>query len=272
MPAPTCHPVQLAIQYLSPVILVSLYQINMTELAQIFITCIVDTLYPEVGEAVVRVLQRAGAQVGFPSGQTCCGQPAFNAGMRPEARRMAEQTIRILEDAVGPVVLPSGSCTGMIRHGYLELFAGDPEWLPRAKALAERTYEFTEFLVDVLGVKDLAARHPGKITYHPSCHLMRDLGVTQQPRTLLSAVAQADLVELPHGEECCGFGGLFSVEYAEISDAMLERKIANIESTGADLVVSCDAGCISNISGGLHRRGRQSPKAVHIAQILDQTP
>jgi L-lactate dehydrogenase complex protein LldE len=245
---------------------------HMTQPAQIFITCIVDTLYPQVGEAVVRVLQRAGAQVDFPAGQTCCGQPALNAGMRPEARRMAEQTIRILEHAAGPVVLPSGSCTGMIRHGYPELFAGDPEWQPRAKSLAERTYEFTEFLVDVLGVKDLAARYPGTLTYHPSCHLLRDLGVTQQPHALLSAIEGAVLVELPHGDECCGFGGLFSVEYAEISDAMLERKIANIESTGADLVVSCDAGCISNINGGLHRRRKQSPKAVHIAQILDQIP
>jgi L-lactate dehydrogenase complex protein LldE len=185
---------------------------------------------------------------------------------------MAKQTLRILEEAAGSVVLPSGSCTGMIRHGYPELFAGDPEWWPRAQALAERTYEFTEFLVDVLGVKDLAARYPGTLTYHPSCHLMRDLGVTQQPRALLSAVGDAKLVELPHGEECCGFGGLFSVEYAEISNAMLERKIANIESTGADLVVSCDAGCISNMNGGLHRRGKHSPEAVHIAQVLDQVP
>jgi L-lactate dehydrogenase complex protein LldE len=242
----------------------------MTQPAQIFVTCIVDTLYPEIGEAVVRVLERAGAQVDFPSDQTCCGQPAFNAGMRPEAKRMAKQTIQVLEATAGPVVLPSGSCTGMIRHGYLELFAGDPEWLPRAKVLAERTYEFTEFLVDVLGVQDLAAHYPGLLTYHPSCHLMRDLGVREQPRALLSRLQNANITELPHAEECCGFGGLFSVEYPEISDAMLERKIANIEASGAELVVSCDAGCMSNINGGLHRRGKQSPKAVHIAQILDQ--
>ena len=241
----------------------------MSQPAQIFVTCIVDTLYPEVGEAVVRVLQRAGAQVEFPLDQTCCGQPAFNAGMRLEARRMAKQTVRVLEAVPGPVVLPSGSCTGMIRHGYAELFAGDPDWLPRAKDLAARTFEFTEFLVDVLGVQDLAARYPGTLTYHPSCHLMRDLGVVEQPRILLSAVRDANFIELPHGEECCGFGGLFSVEYPGISNAMMARKIANIEASGAELVISCDAGCISNINGGLHRRGKQSPKAVHIAQILD---
>jgi L-lactate dehydrogenase complex protein LldE len=242
----------------------------MTQPAQIFITCIVDTLYPEVGEAVVRVLERAGARVEFPLDQTCCGQPAFNAGMRLEARRMAKQTVQVLETAPGPVVLPSGSCTGMIRHGYAELFAGDPDWLPRAKDLAARTFEFTEFLVDVLGVQDLAARYPGTLTYHPSCHLMRDLGVVEQPRILLSAVRDAHLIDLPHAEECCGFGGLFSVEYPEISNAMMERKIANIEASGAELIISCDAGCISNINGGLHRRGKQSPKAVHIAQILDR--
>ena len=182
---------------------------------------------------------------------------------------MAKQTVQVLETAPGPVVLPSGSCTGMIRHGYAELFAGDPDWLPRAKDLAARTFEFTEFLVDVLGVQDLAARYPGTLTYHPSCHLMRDLGVVEQPRILLSAVRDAHLIDLPHAEECCGFGGLFSVEYPEISNAMMERKIANIEASGAELVISCDAGCISNINGGLHRRGKQSPKAVHIAQILD---
>jgi L-lactate dehydrogenase complex protein LldE len=242
----------------------------MAQPVQIFVTCIVDTLYPEVGEAVVRVLERAGARAEFPLDQTCCGQPAFNAGMRLEARRMAKQTVQVLETAPGPVVLPSGSCTGMIRHGYAELFAGDPDWLSRARDLAARTFEFTEFLVDVLGVQDLAAHYPGTLSYHPSCHLMRDLGVTKQPRVLLSAVRDAHLIDLPHAEECCGFGGLFSVEYPEISNAMLERKIANIETSQADLVVSCDAGCISNINGGLHRRGKQSPKAVHIAQILDR--
>jgi L-lactate dehydrogenase complex protein LldE len=158
----------------------------------------------------------------------------------------------------------------MIRHGYPELFAEDHEWLPRAQALAERTFELTEFLVDQLGVTDLGARYPGKLTYHASCHLLRDLGVNAQPQALLANVRDAELVELPYATECCGFGGVFSVEHPEISTAMLERKIANIEASGASLVVSCDGGCITNINGGLHRRGKPQ-RAVHIAQILAQT-
>jgi L-lactate dehydrogenase complex protein LldE len=240
----------------------------MIQTAQLFITCIVDTLYPEVGESVVRVLRRAGVRVEFPGQQTCCGQPAFNAGLRSEARRMAEYNLRILEATSGPVILPSGSCTAMIRHGYLELFDGDSTWLDKAKALAERTYEFSEFLVDVLAIEDFQARFDGKLTYHASCHLLRDLGVRRQPHELLSAVRNAEIIELPHNDECCGFGGLFSIEHPHISSAMLARKLANIQTTGADLVVSCDAGCITNINGGLHRQGKL-PLAVHLAQILD---
>jgi len=237
---------------------------------QLFVTCIVDTLYPETGEAVVRVLERAGAQVGFPSGQTCCGQPAFNAGLRPLARQMAEHTIQVLEAAPGPVILPSGSCSAMVRHGYPELFGDDPDWLPRAKALAGRTYEFTEFLVDVLGVTDLGSCFPGSLTYHSSCHLLRDLGVKDQPRLLLGSVREAQIVDLPHAEECCGFGGLFSIEHPEISAAMAARKVENIQASGASLVVSCDAGCIANMNGSLHRQGC-SQRAIHIAEVLDRT-
>jgi L-lactate dehydrogenase complex protein LldE len=237
---------------------------------QLFVTCIIDTLYPEVGEAVVKVLRRAGVGVEFPAGQTCCGQPAFNAGMRLQALPIAMHTIQVFENTQGPVVVPSGSCADMIRHGYLELFADDPAWLPRARALADRTFELTEFLVDQLGVTDLGARHPGKLTYHASCHLLRDLGVDSQPRALLANVRDAELVELPYATECCGFGGVFSAEHPEISSAMLERKISYIEATGAPLVVSCDGGCVTNINGGLHRRGKPQ-RAVHIAQILAQT-
>lgn len=236
---------------------------------QLFVTCIIDTLYPEVGESVVHVLERAGVRVTFPAGQTCCGQPAFNAGMRAQARAVAIHTIQVFEADPSPVVVPSGSCCAMIRHSYLELFAEDPVWLPRARALAARTYEFTEFLVDVLGVTDLGARHSGDLTYHASCHLLRDLGVRQAPRRLLENVRGARLVDLPQGEDCCGFGGVFSVEHPEISAAMLERKIANIEASGAPLVVACDSGCLTNINGGLHRGGK-TQRVVHIAQILDQ--
>jgi L-lactate dehydrogenase complex protein LldE len=234
---------------------------------QLFVTCIIDTLYPKVGEAVVKVLQRAGVSVEFPAGQTCCGQPAFNAGMRAQAQPIARHTIQVFEKTSGPVVVPSGSCAAMIRHGYLELFAEDQEWLTRARALAERTFELTEFLVDRLGVTDLGASFPGKLTYHASCHLLRNLGVDSQPRALLAKVRQVELVELPYTTDCCGFGGVFSAEHPEISTAMLERKIANIEASGAPVVVSCDGGCITNINGGLHRM-RKAPRAVHIAEIL----
>ena len=242
----------------------------MPKVVQLMITCILDTFYPATGEAVVRVLERAGVEVQVPRWQTCCGQPAFNAGLRRDARRMAQHTIEAFEKAPGDVVIPSGSCAGMIRHQYAELFAGDPAWLPRARALAQRTYELSEYLVDVLGVTDLGARVPGKITYHSSCHLLREMGIDRQPRLLLASVQQVELVELPGTQECCGFGGVFSVEHPEISAAMVERKIASLESTGAGAVVACDAGCIANINGALRRRGK-APQAVYIAEILDMT-
>jgi L-lactate dehydrogenase complex protein LldE len=240
----------------------------MAEMVQLFITCILDTLYPDIAESVCRVLEKAGAVLSVPPGQTCCGQPAFNAGMRAQARRMAIHTIQAFETAPGAVVVPSGSCAAMIRHSYPELFASDPEWLPRAKALAGRTYELTEYLVDVLGVINLGAYYQGKLTYHASCHLLRELGVERQPKALLAQVQGAELVELPESQECCGFGGVFSLEHPEVSAAMLERKLSNIEASGAPIVVSCDAGCITNINGGLHRQGK-TQRAVHIAEILD---
>jgi L-lactate dehydrogenase complex protein LldE len=239
----------------------------MGETVQLFVTCLVDTLYPQVGEAVVHVLRRAGVQVEFPTGQTCCGQPAFNAGMRSQARAIAIHTIRVFEKTSRPVVIPSGSCAAMLRHSYLELFADDPVWLPRARSLAERTYEFTEFLVDYLGVTDIGAHYSGRLTYHPSCHLQRGLGIDHQPITLLGAVQGVELVQLPKADECCGFGGVFSVEHPEVSAAMLSRKIENFDSSGSPLLVACDAGCIANINGGLQRMGKPQ-LAVHIAEIL----
>jgi L-lactate dehydrogenase complex protein LldE len=250
----------------------------MPETVQLFMTCIIDTFYPDIGKAVLRVLERAGIQVAIPKNQTCCGQPAFNAGMRSQAREMAIQTIRVFEAAPGSVVVPSGSCAAMIRHSYLELFAEDETWLPRARALAERTYELTEYLVDVLGVTDVGAQFHGPVTYHSSCHLLRELGVDRQPKALLGAVIEKEgsqsekpvpmqTITLPHADECCGFGGVFSVEHPHISAAMLERKMANIESTGAQTVVVCDAGCLMHIAGGLHRKGKKV-KVAHIAEIL----
>lgn len=239
----------------------------MTDIIQLFITCLLDSLYPSTAYSVVKIFQHLGIQVEVPPGQTCCGQPAFNAGLRLQASPIARHTIQVFERTEGPVVIPSGSCAAMIRIGYLELFAEDPIWLPRARQLAERTFELTEFLVDVLGVTDLGARWPGKLTYHASCHLLRELGVDRQPRLLLSAVRDAELVELPGAADCCGFGGVFSVEHPEISTAMLARKMDHIEASGAPLVVACDAGCITNIQGGLKRAGRPQ-RVVHIADIL----
>jgi len=239
----------------------------MPETVQLMITCLVDTFFPEVGEAMVKVLERAGVQVEFPSEQTCCGQPAFNAGLRSEARPLAEHTIRVFEATGGYIIIPSGSCAVMLRQGYLELFADDPPWLERANRLANRSFEFTEYLVDHLGITDLGASWSGKLTYHASCHLLRGLGVDRQPRLLLSRVQGAEVVELPHVEECCGFGGVFSVEHPELSAEMLKRKISNLESTQAPTLVVCDSGCLMNIQGGL-KRMKRAQKVVHIAEVL----
>lgn len=234
---------------------------------QLFITCIIDTLYPDIGHSVIKVFNRVGVKVEFPSDQTCCGQPAFNAGMRQQTLPVARHTIQVLEKTRGAVIVPSGSCAAMIRHSYLELFADQPQWLERARTLAERTYEFSEYLVDVLGITDVGAHFPARIAYHGSCHLLRELGVDAQPRALLAAVKGAQLVELPGWDECCGFGGVFSVEHPEISSAMLARKCANIERSGAEVIVSCDTGCLTNINGGLKRLGKK-PIGMHLAQVL----
>lgn len=239
----------------------------MSKNVQLLVTCIIDTLYPEIGEAVVRVLQKSGLSVEFPAGQTCCGQPAFNGGMRSEARIMAEHTIKVFEENPGDVVIPSGSCTGMIKHGYAELFADDPEWLKRARNLADRSFELTQYLVDVLEISDFDAKFTGTITYHPSCHLLREVGIDRQPQMLLDNIQGADFSVLPKSEECCGFGGLFSIEHPEISKEMLERKITNLLSSEAETLIACDAGCIAHISGGLHRR-KIEREVLHIAEIL----
>ncbi|PWH19515.1 MAG: Fe-S oxidoreductase [Anaerolineae bacterium] len=239
----------------------------MSNTVQLFVTCIIDTFYPEIGKAVVQVLNRVGKTVEFPTGQTCCGQPAFNAGLRDQARPIAMHTIKIFEKTRGEIVIPSGSCASMIRHHYQELFENDPDWQKRAKTFADRVYELSEYLVDHLGMTDLGARFPHKITYHSSCHLLRELGVDRQPRALLEQVREAEFIELPYTTDCCGFGGVFSVEHPEISAAMLERKITNIDATGASYVVTCDAGCMTNINGGLHRLGKPQ-RALHIAEVL----
>jgi len=235
--------------------------------AQLFVTCLVDTFFPEIGEAMVRVLQRAGVSVDFPGDQTCCGQPPFNAGLRGSARKIAEHTVRVLEAAEGDVVMPSGSCAHMIRHNYAELFAHEPSWLARSNALAARTYEFSEYLIDVLAVTEWDAHWEGPIAYHPTCHLHRGLGIDRQPRALLGMLRGAEVRVLAEAEDCCGFGGIFSVEHPELSAEMLHRKISNFQALDAPTLVVCDTGCLMHIQGGL-QRGKHPQKVMHIAQLL----
>jgi L-lactate dehydrogenase complex protein LldE len=244
---------------------------------QLFVTCLVDSFYPQVGEAVVDVFSRLGVTVDFPRGQTCCGQPNFNAGLRDEARPIAQHTIRVFErlpkslktsEVLPDIVVPSGSCAHMLRHNYAELFADDPIWLPRAQALAARTFEFTEYLVDKLGVTNLGARWDGPLAYHPACHLHRGLGVDRQPRELLANVRGAEIRELPEAEDCCGFGGIFSIEHPELSAEFLKRKISNLEKTESPTLVVADSGCLMHIAGGLHRQ-KKPHRVMHIVEILN---
>lgn len=235
---------------------------------QLFITCLVDSFFPETGEAVVGVLNRLGVNVDFAPEQTCCGQPQFNAGLRKDARAIAERTIALFENTQGDVVTPSGSCAHQFRHNYLELFEGDSVWLPRAQALAARTYEFTEYLVDKLGAADVGASWRGLLTYHPSCHTLRGINVDRQPRLLLQNVKGAELIELPNAQECCGFGGVMSVEHPELSAEWLKRKIKNLDETKSPTLVVTDAGCQMHIAGGLHRQGKIQ-QVKHIAEVLN---
>jgi len=234
--------------------------------ATLFVTCMVDTIYPEIGESVVAVLERLGVEVSFPPDQTCCGQPAFNSGHWDEARVVAGRNIEVLR-GTGDVVVPSGSCTTMLRHFYAELFAGNPAMLAAVHDLEQRTFEFTEYLVDVLGVSDVHAVFPHTITIHDACHGLRGLGIKAQPRALLQSVTGASVTELPGAEECCGFGGLFAVKLPHISEAMLQRKVDRIEGTEAEVVVTCDASCMTQINGRLSRQGSRC-RAMHIAEVL----
>jgi L-lactate dehydrogenase complex protein LldE len=233
--------------------------------ATLFVSCLVDQIYPEVGMASADLLERHGVEVHVPKGLTCCGQMAFNAGYRDDARVVAGRTLEILRGQ-GDVVLPSGSCASMIRHLYGELFQGTPHQ-SAAEDLVARTYELTEYLVDVLGVTDVGARFDGSITYHDACHGLRFLGLQQQARALLSEVGDAQIVPLRGCDECCGFGGLFALKMADISEAMLKRKIAAIDESGADLVVLGDVSCMTQIAGGLRRAGSKV-RARHIAEVL----
>lgn len=232
----------------------------------LFVTCLIDQFFPEVGLSVVRVLRKLGSEVDFPAGQTCCGQPAFNTGYRTEARDLAKRFIQIFEDSEY-VVAPSGSCISMVRVFYPELFRHEPDWLKKAEALAARSYEFTEFVVNVLGVEDVGASYTGKVALHQSCHLLRELNVRSEPGRLLRAVKGIEIVELERSDSCCGFGGMFSIKYPHISGGILEDKIDSIEKSGADVVVAGDVGCLMHIGGGLSRQLRAT-RTMHIAELL----
>lgn len=232
----------------------------------LFVPCLVDAFFPEVAEATVTVLQKAGCAVTCPPGQTCCGQPAFNAGYRQEAAVAAKRFIGLFESQ-DTIVTPSGSCAAMVRHHYPELFAEDPLWRDRARRVADKTFEFCQFLVDVAGVTDVGARLAAKVTYHASCHLNNGLGVDAQPRALIGAVRDLELVEMAEAGRCCGFGGTFSIKYPEISTALVQAKVDTILATGADVVTGADMGCLMNIKGRLLRLNAPV-RVMHIVEIL----
>jgi L-lactate dehydrogenase complex protein LldE len=233
----------------------------------LFITCLVDQLYPEVGVSMVKVLRGAGCEVVFDDRQTCCGQPAFNTGYRKEARKFAERFIALFEESDAEVIVaPSGSCVAMVKH-FHELFPDDEDWRRRAENIASKTHEFSSFLVNVLGLEKTGASFTGRITWHDACHGLRELGLKDEPRLLLNNIENAEFVELKNSDACCGFGGTFSVKYPEISTAILDNKIDAIRDSGVDAVVSCDASCLMQIAGRLSRTGSKV-KTMHIAEIL----
>ncbi len=234
---------------------------------QLFATCLIETIRPEAGMAVVEVLERLGYTVEYPEGQTCCGQPAFNGGLWDDARAMAKHTLDVLNRSDAPIIVPSGSCADMIVHHYPELFKDDAVYKPLAESVAKRTYEFSQFLVDVVGVEKVSARFDGKIVYHPSCHLLRGLNVKDQPQKILDRIEGLEVCEQQGKEECCGFGGLFSVKMSDISGAMMDRKIESIKATGAKTVVGCDVSCLMHIGGGMHRKGLEI-ETKHLAELL----
>jgi L-lactate dehydrogenase complex protein LldE len=234
--------------------------------ASIMITCLGDLFFPEVGVAMVTVLRRLGVTVDFPEGQTCCGMPLFNSGYHADAAIVAARTVKLFERSEH-VVVPSGSCAWMVRAEYPGLLERDPALERAARSLAGRTHELSQFLVDVLGVESVGSTFRGTVTYHDSCHLLRGLGESRSPRTLLANVAGVDLVELPGSDECCGFGGSFSVRLPAVSTAILDKKLDSVETTGADCLVACDAGCLMQMGGGLSRRNSRV-RALHLAQVL----
>lgn len=232
----------------------------------LFVTCIVDQLFPKVGVSVVEVLERLGFQVDFPERQTCCGQPAFNSGYRDEARQVARHFLDVFADA-DYIVVPSGSCTSMVSHHFADIFESEPENLERALRLAPKVFEFSRFLLEVAGVEDVGARLDEIVTYHDSCHALRELQIKDGPRRLLANVRGLEVREMDAADECCGFGGTFSVKFAEVSGGMARAKIDSILRTGASTVVSLDSSCLMQLHGALSRAGLPV-RTMHLAEVL----
>lgn len=236
----------------------------------LFVTCLVDQLFPQVGLATARVLERVGCRVNFSEKFTCCGQPAFNSGYWEEALDVAKYFLNVLDELedYDYIVMPSGSCTSMVKHHYEELFGHlAPSELDRVRRIAAKVYELSQFLVDVIGAEDVGARFEGVATYHDGCHALRELGVRDQPRKLLSKVRGLTLVEMDIPDECCGFGGTFSAKFYPVSGAMVRKKIEAISKTGAQFVVSTDSSCLMQIQGALRRAGLKV-QVVHLAEVL----
>jgi L-lactate dehydrogenase complex protein LldE len=233
----------------------------------LFVTCLVDLMRPRIGFAALALLERAGCEVHVPGTQTCCGQPGYNSGDRKGARRLAEKTIAEFEP-YEYVVAPSGSCAGMIRTHYPELFADAPDWRNRVEQLAARTYELTDFLVRVLKVDNVPGAFAGRVTYHDSCSGLRELGIKRQPRALLATVRGLTLEEMDDAEACCGFGGTFALKFGDISTRIVDRKCDRINAAAVDAVVLGDLGCMLNIEGRLRRRGDEKTRVLHVAEVL----
>lgn len=233
----------------------------------LFVTCLVDLMRPRIGFAAIRLLEAAGCTVVVPKKQTCCGQPAYNAGDRANAAALARKSLAEFE-TFDYVVVPSGSCAGQIRTHYPALFADDPATLARVEALAKKTFELTDFLVNVAKFERVPGRFNGTVTYHDACAGLRELGVKRQPRALLAQMSGVELREMNECETCCGFGGTFAVKYGDISTAIADRKCNNIAASGAQAVVLGDLGCMLNIEGKLRRRGDDKTQVLHIAEVL----
>jgi L-lactate dehydrogenase complex protein LldE len=235
--------------------------------AQLFLTCLTEQFFPSVLDNMVKILEKVGVPVEVPYNQTCCGQPFYNSGFHNEARETAQKWIETFYPREGWIISPSGSCVDMIRHHYPELFPKDSIEYQKAVELSERTYEFCDFLVNKLKITDVGGYFPFRVTYHASCHLLRGLGISTEPKKLLDSVDGIALIPLQEEEACCGFGGVFSVIFPEISRSMMNRKISNILAANVDVVTACDAGCLMNIGGGL-RQSKSQVRAVHIIDIL----